>query len=97
MDEQHRTVRTALTRRSRCRITVLRAHRLGEGLWANLIHLHLTTDAELVLVHHGEPGDSLTHLLRHCDHRIITGYAGMLRLHPPRPALPAPGPSDAYR
>ncbi|MFJ9598276.1 hypothetical protein ACIRS3_36730 [Streptomyces virginiae] len=97
VDEQHRTVHTTLTRRPRCRITVLRTHRLGEGLWADLIHLHLTTNAELILVHHGEPGDSLTQLLRHCDHRTLTGYTGMLRLHPPRPAPPVPGLSDADR
>ncbi|MET9572674.1 hypothetical protein ACFYNW_37205 [Streptomyces virginiae] len=92
MDEQHHTLHTALSRRPRCRITVLRAHRIGEGLWADLIHLHLTTSAELTFVHHGEPGPGLAHLLRHCDHRTITGYTAMLRLHPPRPARPAPDP-----
>ncbi|WP_158718985.1 hypothetical protein [Streptomyces globisporus] len=40
---------------------------------------------DLVLVHHAELDDSMTHLLRHCGHRTAD-YAEMLRLHPPSPS-----------
>lgn len=45
MAEQERTVLTALRRSPRCQITVLRAHRLDQGLWADLVHLHRSTRA----------------------------------------------------
>ncbi|ELS50277.1 hypothetical protein STVIR_8757 [Streptomyces viridochromogenes Tue57] len=67
-------------------MTVLRAHRIGIGLWADLVHLHRTTRADLILVHHAELPDDLTHLLRHCDHRIIDTFAEMEKLHPPAAA-----------
>ncbi|MFD9224928.1 hypothetical protein ACFWDI_34150 [Streptomyces sp. NPDC060064] len=73
-----------------CQLTVLRAHRIRLGLWADLIHLHRTTHAELVLVHHAELPDDLAHLLRHCDHRVIATLAGMERLHPTGAACAPP-------
>ncbi|MFF2812233.1 hypothetical protein ACFVT2_34675 [Streptomyces sp. NPDC058000] len=72
--------------RSSCARSVLRAHRIGSGLWADLVHLHRTTHADLVLVHHAELPDGLAHLLRHCDHRVIETLAGMEKLHPPAAA-----------
>ncbi|MFC9618069.1 hypothetical protein [Streptomyces sp. NPDC056938] len=69
-------------------MTVLRAHRIGLGLWADLVHLHRTTRADLVLVHHAELPDDLAYLLRHCDHRIVDTFAGMAQLHPPAAGSP---------
>jgi hypothetical protein len=82
--EQERMVLTALRRRPPSQVTVLRAHRIGIGRWADLVHLHRSTRADLVLVHHAEPDDGLAHLLRHCDHDIVDRYTDVLRLHPPR-------------
>ncbi|WP_157878706.1 hypothetical protein [Streptomyces sp. CT34] len=50
-----------------------------------MVHLHRTTQADPVVVHHAEL-DDLAHLLRHCDHRFIDTYAGMEKLHPPAAA-----------
>ncbi|MFH8776057.1 hypothetical protein [Streptomyces sp. NPDC017958] len=83
MAEQERMVLTALRRRPRCQITVLRGHRMGVGLWADLVHLHLSTLADMALVHHAGLDDALAHLLRHCDHGVVDDYAEMLQLHPP--------------
>lgn len=80
--EQERAVHAALQSAGACQLTVLRAHRMGSGLWADLVHLHRTTNANLVLVHHAELPDDLAHLLCHCDHCIIDTFAGMERLHP---------------
>ncbi|MFD9813295.1 hypothetical protein [Streptomyces sp. NPDC059080] len=85
-EEQERAVHAALQAVPACQLTVLRAHRIGSGLWADLVHLHRTTHANLVLVHHAELPDDLAHLLRHCDHRIIDTFAGMEKLHPPAAA-----------
>ncbi|URN18532.1 MULTISPECIES: hypothetical protein [Streptomyces] len=87
MAEQERAVFTTLRRLPPCQITVLRAHRIGAGLWADPAHLHRSTAADLVLVHHDELGDNLAHLLHHCDHRIA-GYPEMLRLHPSKSTCP---------
>lgn len=81
-EEEERAARTALDAAGPCQVTVLRAHRIGLGLWADLVHLHRTTRADLVLVHHAELSDGIAHLLRHCDHRIIDTFAGMAQLHP---------------
>ncbi|MFD4318947.1 hypothetical protein [Streptomyces sp. NPDC058548] len=77
MTEQERAVLTALRRLPPRQLTLLRAHRMGTGLWADLVHLHRSTAADLVLVHHAELDEGLAHLLRHCDHRIV-GYTEML-------------------
>ena len=67
---------------------VLRAHRIGLGLWADLVHLHRTIRADPVHVHHAELPDVLAYLLRHCDHRIVDTFAGTAGLHPPAAASP---------
>ncbi|MCX4704342.1 hypothetical protein [Streptomyces sp. NBC_01373] len=82
-EEQERAVRTGLSAAGPCQVSVLRAHRLGPGRWADLVHLHRTARADVVLVHHAELPDRLAHLLRHCDHRIVDGFAAMGQLHPP--------------
>ncbi len=88
-EEQQGAVHAALRTAPACRLTILRAHRLRSRVWADLIHLHRTTRAEVVLVHHAELPDDLAHLLRHCDHRVVRSLAGMQALHPPALA-PAP-------
>ncbi|MFD8803000.1 hypothetical protein [Streptomyces atroolivaceus] len=65
-----------------------RAHRIGWGWWAELINLHRTTQTDVVMVHHAAPSRDLTHLLRHCDHRVITTHAALRSLHPPAGAAP---------
>lgn len=89
-EAQEDAVRVALRAAGPCQVTVLRAHRLGLGRWADLVHLHRTTPAEFVLVHHAALPRDLAHLLRHCDHRIVDTFTGMARLHPPAPAGPGP-------
>lgn len=85
-EAQERAVHTALKTGGRGQLTILRAHRIGLGLWADLIHLHRTTRTNLVLVHHADlPGD-IVHLLGHSHHRIIDTLAGMAELHPPAAA-----------
>ncbi|WP_377266765.1 hypothetical protein [Peterkaempfera sp. SMS 1(5)a] len=42
-EEEERAARTALKAADPCQVTVLRAHRIGRGLWADLVHLHRTT------------------------------------------------------
>lgn len=69
-------------------LTLLRAHRIGSGRWADLAHLHVATGVELILVHHAPLPEDLAHLLRHCWHRRITALAGMRRLYLPK-AVPA--------
>lgn len=56
-------------------------------MWADLVHLHGATRADLVLGHHTEFDDGLDHLLRHCGHRLA-GCTEMLRLHPSRVTCP---------
>ncbi|MFE2536862.1 hypothetical protein [Streptomyces sp. NPDC059371] len=34
------------------------------------------------MVHHAELSTDLAHLLRHCDHRILTAHADVRVLHP---------------
>lgn len=81
--QEENSVRAALKAEAVRRLTILRAHRIGLGLWADLVHLHRTTEADVVVVHHAElQGDTL-HFLRHCDHRRITTHAGTRALHPP--------------
>ncbi len=80
-EEQEHAVHAALQAAPPCRLTVLRAHRIRVALWADLVHLHRTTRADLVLVHHAELPDGLAHLLRHCDHRIIDTLASVQKLH----------------
>lgn len=94
-EEQERAVRTALNAAGPCQVTVLRAHRLGPSLWADLVHLHRTTRADLVLVHHAELPDRLAHLLRHRDHRIVDTFTAMAQLHPPAPQFPTPRPAGS--
>lgn len=89
-EEQERAVRAALNAAGPCQVTVLRAHRIGPGLWADLVHLHRTTRADLVLVHHAELPEGLAHLLRHCDHHIVDTFAAMAQLHPPAAVSPTP-------
>ncbi|MFD6656142.1 hypothetical protein ACFWEB_13490 [Streptomyces parvus] len=87
--ERARTVRAALEAAAIHQLTVLRAHRIGWARWAELISLHRTTQTDVVMVHHAAPSRDLTHLLRHCDHRVITAHAALRALHPP--AGDAPG------
>ncbi|MFD9543479.1 hypothetical protein [Streptomyces sp. NPDC060022] len=86
--EQEHAVRAALKAAAVRQLTVLRAHRIGWGWWAELINLHRTTQTDVVMVHHAALSPDLTHLLRHCDHRVITTHAGLLALHPPAGAAP---------
>lgn len=81
-EAQQRAVRATLGAAGPGRLTVLRAHRIGLGLWTDLVHLHRITHTDVVLVHHAELPDDLAHLLRHCDHRIVTTLAGVEELHP---------------
>ncbi|MFJ5556787.1 hypothetical protein ACIQCD_04960 [Streptomyces sp. NPDC093250] len=39
-------------------------------------------------MHHAALPDDLAHLLRHCGHRIVGIFTGMVRLYPPAPAGP---------
>lgn len=80
---QERSARAALKAAAVHRMTVLRAHRIGLGVWADLVALHRTTDTDVTVVHHAELPTDLAHLLRHCDHRILTAYAAVRALHPP--------------
>ncbi|MEU9636895.1 hypothetical protein ACGFZZ_32470 [Streptomyces tendae] len=89
-EDQRRAVRVALRAAGPCHVTVLRAHRLGLGSWADLVHLHRTISAEFVLVHHAALPRDLARLLRHCDHRVVDTFTGVARLHPPAPAGPGP-------
>ncbi|WP_432182288.1 hypothetical protein [Streptomyces sp. NBC_00063] len=63
-------------------MTVLGAHRSGLGLWADLVHLHRSIRADLVLVHRVELPDGLAYLLRHCDYGMVGTFAGVAWLHP---------------
>lgn len=76
-------MRTAFEAAAVRQLTVLRAHRIGWAWWAELIRLHRTTRTDIVVVHHDALPPDLTHLLRHCDHRVITTHAGLRALHPP--------------
>jgi hypothetical protein len=80
---QEHAARAALKAAAVQRMTVLRAHRIGWGVWADLIALHRTTGTDVIVVHHAELPADLAHLLRHCDHRILTTHAGVQALHPP--------------
>ncbi|WP_432190361.1 hypothetical protein [Streptomyces sp. Tue6028] len=80
---QERSARATLKAGSVHRLTVLRAHRIGWGVWADLVALHRTTGTDVTLVHHAELSADLVHLLRHCDHRILTTHADVRALHPP--------------
>ncbi|MFD9224929.1 hypothetical protein ACFWDI_34155 [Streptomyces sp. NPDC060064] len=80
---QERSARTALKAAAVHRMTVLRAHRIGLGVWADLMALHHATGTDVTVVHHAELPVDLAHLLRHCDHRILTAYAAVRALHPP--------------
>ncbi|MEV6503396.1 hypothetical protein [Streptomyces prunicolor] len=80
---QERAARAALKAAAMHRMTVLRAHRIGWGVWADLMALHHSTGTDVTVVHHAELPVGLAHLLRHCDHRILTAYAAVRALHPP--------------
>ncbi|MFE2719495.1 hypothetical protein ACFXKI_48435 [Streptomyces mirabilis] len=80
---QERSARAALEAEAVRRLTVLRAHRIGWGVWADLVALHRTTGTDVTLVHHAELSADLAHLLRHCDHRILTTHADVRALYPP--------------
>ncbi|WP_406841881.1 hypothetical protein ACICHK_43630 (plasmid) [Streptomyces sp. AHU1] len=80
---QERSVRAALRAAAVRQLTVLRAHRFGCGVWAELVALHRTTGTDVTVVHHAELSADLAHLLRHCDHRVLTTHAGVRALHPP--------------
>ncbi|MFC9407837.1 hypothetical protein ACFRAA_23150 [[Kitasatospora] papulosa] len=86
--EQEHAVRAALKAEAVRQLTVLRAHRIDWGRWADLVNLHRTTQTDVVMVHHAIPSPDLTHLLRHCDHRVITTHAALRSLHPPAGAAP---------
>ena len=73
---QERSARAALKAAAVHRMTVLRAHCIGLGVWADLMALHLSVGTDVTLVHHVELPVELAHLLRHCDHRVLTAYAG---------------------
>lgn len=66
------------------RLTVVRAHCLALGLWADRVALHPHYGKHVVLVHHAELFVELAHLLRHCDHRTSTSLACVRVLQPPR-------------
>ncbi|MFE2717870.1 hypothetical protein ACFXKI_39435 [Streptomyces mirabilis] len=74
---QERSARAALKAGAVPRLTVLRAHRIGWGVWADLVALHRTTGTDVTVVHHAELPVDLAHLLRHCDHRILTTHVGV--------------------
>ncbi|MGW2827175.1 hypothetical protein ACWC24_40325 [Streptomyces sp. NPDC001443] len=80
---QERSACAALKAGAVRRLTVLRAHRIGWGVWADLVALHRTTGTDVTVVHHAELSADLVHLLRHCDHRILTTHAAVRALHPP--------------
>lgn len=86
-DPQREEAVLARLREGRVRqLTVLRAHRIRSGKWADLVHLHIVTGVDLVLVHHAPLPDDLAHLLRHCWHRRVTTQAGMRPLYSPAAA-----------
>ncbi|MGW7171081.1 hypothetical protein ACWGH3_38610 [Streptomyces sp. NPDC054884] len=100
---QEHAARSALKAAAVQRMTVLRAHRIGWGVWADLMALHRTTDTDVLMVHHAEIPADLAHLLRHCDHRILTAPAGVQALHPPaaertrrRSSATASAPTQAH-
>lgn len=80
---QERSARAALKAAAVHRMTVLRAHRVGLGVWADLMALHHATGTDVAVVRHAELPVDLVPLLRHCDHRILTTYAAVQALHPP--------------
>ncbi|MFJ9968524.1 hypothetical protein [Streptomyces avermitilis] len=80
---QERSARAALNAAAVRQLTVLRAHRIGWGVWADLVAVHRTTGTDVTVVHHAELPADLVHLLRHCDHRILTSHAAVRALHPP--------------
>ncbi|MGW7427828.1 hypothetical protein ACWGJB_49345 [Streptomyces sp. NPDC054813] len=80
---QERSVRAALEAGAVRRLTVLRAHRMGLGIWADLAALHRTTGTDVSAVHHARLPVDLAHLLRHCDHRMVTTRAAVQALYPP--------------
>ncbi|MGW6506620.1 hypothetical protein ACWGCP_03545 [Streptomyces niveus] len=80
---QECSVRAALKAAVVRQLTVLRAHRIGMGVWADLVALHRTTGTDVIVVHHAELSVDLVHLLRHCDHRILTTRAAVQAMHPP--------------
>ncbi|WP_030390207.1 hypothetical protein [Streptomyces sp. NRRL S-241] len=80
---QERSAHAALKAAAVRRLTVLRAHRIGWGVWADLVALHRTCATDVTVVHHaGLPAD-VAHLLRHCDHRVLTSHADVQALYPP--------------
>ncbi|MFE2974738.1 hypothetical protein [Streptomyces sp. NPDC059258] len=62
-------------------MTILRAHRIGLGVGADLMALRQAAGTDVTLVHHAEL--DLAHLLRHCHHRVLTGHSAARALHPP--------------
>ncbi|WP_369394889.1 hypothetical protein AB5J72_51010 [Streptomyces sp. CG1] len=80
---QERSAHAALKAAAVHRMTVLRAHRIGLGVWADLMALHHATGTDVTVVHHAELPVDLVHLLRHCHHRILTTYTAVRALHPP--------------
>ncbi|WP_327668009.1 MULTISPECIES: hypothetical protein [unclassified Streptomyces] len=80
---QERAARAALKSTAVHRLTVLRAHRMGWGIWGDLVALHRTTGTDVTVVHHAGLSTDLAHLLRHCDHRIVTGHTAVRALYPP--------------
>uniref|UniRef100_UPI003F490AA6 hypothetical protein n=1 Tax=Streptomyces chartreusis TaxID=1969 RepID=UPI003F490AA6 len=81
--EQERSARAALKAAAVHRMTVLRAHRIGLGVWADLVALHRATGTDVTVVHHAELPVDLVHLLRHSHHRVLTAYAAVRALYPP--------------
>ncbi|GGN45876.1 hypothetical protein [Streptomyces fuscichromogenes] len=81
--EQEHAVRAALEAGDVRRLTVLRGHRVPLGVWADLVALHRATGTDVSVVHHAPLPVDLAHLLRHCDHRMVTTRAAVQALYPP--------------
>lgn len=94
--EQERSARAALKTAAvhRMRMTVLRAHRTGLGVWADPVVLHQATGTERPWCVMPNCPWTLVRLLRHCHHRVLTAYAAVGALHPP---AETPGESGAGR
>ncbi|MFE9016339.1 hypothetical protein [Streptomyces cyaneofuscatus] len=80
--EQERSARAALKAAAVHRMTILRAHRIGLGLWTDLMALHQATGTDVTLVHHAELPAGSAHLLRHCHHRVLTDHRAVRALYP---------------
>ncbi|MFD9502454.1 hypothetical protein [Streptomyces sp. NPDC060035] len=74
-------------------MTILRAHRFGLGVWADLVALHRSTGTDVVVVHHAELPVDLAHLVSHATTGSSPPTPVSRALHPPArasPTLPLP-------